>query len=101
MGRFLSSPTPGDLIYLLTQHVWHPVRWRQSIDFLAQRYPDALFVEVGPRTVLTGLLQRSWHPNPRLHTDARPDSDPRAAFEAAVRGVTAHMADTYSFVSAA
>jgi [acyl-carrier-protein] S-malonyltransferase len=101
MGRHLSSPTPGDLIYLLTQHIWRPVRWRQSIDFLAQRYPDAVFVEVGPRTVLTGLLQRRWHPNPRLHTDARPDSDPRVGFEAAVRGTAGYMADTYTFASAA
>jgi [acyl-carrier-protein] S-malonyltransferase len=63
VGRFLSTPTPGDFIYLLTQHVWRPVRWCQSIDFLAQRYSDAVFLEVGPRAVLSGLLQHERPPD--------------------------------------
>jgi [acyl-carrier-protein] S-malonyltransferase len=87
-GRFLSSPTPGDLISSLTLHVWRPVRWRQSIDVLASRYPDAVFVEVGPRAVLSGLLQRRWHPNPKLHTDAGRGDDARATFDAVVRALT-------------
>jgi malonyl CoA-acyl carrier protein transacylase len=92
-GRFLSSPTAGDLIYLLTQHVWRAVRWRQSIEFLAERYPDATLVEVGPRAVLYGLLQRRWYASPKLHTDAARGEDPRSAFDAAVRGLRADAAD--------
>ncbi len=88
-GRFLSSPTPGDLIYSLTLHVWRPVRWRQSIDLLTRLYSDAVFVEVGPRTVLTGLLQRRWHPNPKLHTDAVRGEHPRTAFASVVRALIA------------
>jgi [acyl-carrier-protein] S-malonyltransferase len=68
-GRFIWSPTPGDLIDALALHVWRPVRWRRSIDLLVRLHPDAIFVEVGPRAVLCGLLQRRWHARPKLHTD--------------------------------
>lgn len=88
-GRFLSSPTPGDLIQSLALHVWRPVLWRQSVDLLTQCYSDAVFVEVGPRTVLTGLLQRRWHPNPKLHTDAVRGEHPRTAFASVVRALIA------------
>ncbi len=94
VGRFLLTPTPGDFIFLLSQHVWRPVRWRQSIDFVAARYPGATFVEVGPRAVLHGLLQRRWHTNPKLHTDGRPGEDPRTAFEAVVRALRDGSAST-------
>jgi [acyl-carrier-protein] S-malonyltransferase len=46
-ARFISRPTPGDLIYLLTLHLWRPVRWQQSIDFVHDRYPGANFLHVG------------------------------------------------------
>jgi [acyl-carrier-protein] S-malonyltransferase len=46
-GRFMSAPTPGDLIYSLTLQLWRPARWRQSLEFLTQRYPDATLIEVG------------------------------------------------------
>jgi len=92
-GRFIFSPTPGDLIHSLTLHVWRPVRWRQSIDLLTRHYSDATFVEVGPRTVLTGLLQRRWHPNPKLHTDAVRGEAPRTAFATVVRALRAAADD--------
>jgi [acyl-carrier-protein] S-malonyltransferase len=93
VGGFMSSPTSRDFIYLLTLHVWRPVRWRQSIDSLAERYPGATFVEVGPRTVLTGLLQRRWHGNPKLHTSAASGGDPQTAFNAVIRALRPEVAD--------
>lgn len=84
-GRYLLSPTSEDFVECLTQHVWRAVRWRQSLDFLAERSPGATFVEVGPRTVLTDLLHRRWHANPKLRTGTARGEDPRAAFDAAVR----------------
>jgi [acyl-carrier-protein] S-malonyltransferase len=84
-ARLQHRPTPSLLIDALASHVWRPVRWRQSIDLLVQLEPEATFVEVGPRAVLTGLLQRRWHANPKLNTDARGGEDPRAAFDAVVR----------------
>jgi [acyl-carrier-protein] S-malonyltransferase len=35
-----------------------PVRWVDSMRRLAQRYPDARWLEIGPGGVLTGLLKR-------------------------------------------
>ena len=84
-GRFLHQPTAGELIYSLCLHVWRPVRWRRSIDLLADHEPDAVFIEVGPRTVLSGLLQRRWRTNTKLHTDTLSDEDPASAFDAVVR----------------
>ena len=84
-GRFLRQPTAGELIYSLTLHVWRPVRWRRSIDLLAHLEPEAVFIEVGPRTVLSGLLQRRWRTHTKLHTDTVSDPDPASAFDAVVR----------------
>src|SRR5665647_3442566 len=35
-----------------------PVRWAGEVAAMAAQYPDALFVEMGPGSVLTGLLTR-------------------------------------------
>jgi [acyl-carrier-protein] S-malonyltransferase len=83
-GRTLRSPTPGDLIYALVLHVWRPVRWRESIDLLLRQYPGASFVEVGPRRILTSILQHHWARQPKLHTDPRPGEHPTRAFDTVV-----------------
>jgi [acyl-carrier-protein] S-malonyltransferase len=83
LGRFLEPSAPAALVDMLFQHVQRPVRWRESIDFLAERYPDATFIEVGPRAVLYNLLQRSWRPNPRFKTDG--DGDLAPWFDVLVR----------------
>lgn len=43
---------------LLVQQLTAPVRWTGEVTRLATKYPHALFVEMGPGNVLTGLLTR-------------------------------------------
>lgn len=73
-GDFIFAPTPAEFVDLLAAHVHTPVLWRKSIDRVAERHPDAVFVEVGPRQVLHNLLDRKWHARPKFATDAREDA---------------------------
>jgi [acyl-carrier-protein] S-malonyltransferase len=50
---------------LLTQ-LTSPVRWVQVIQAMAAAHPGALFVEMGPGSVLTGLLKRLAPDNPAM-----------------------------------
>ena len=43
---------------LLLEQLTSPVRWTDVVRALAERHPAALFVEMGPGNVLTGLLKR-------------------------------------------
>jgi [acyl-carrier-protein] S-malonyltransferase len=43
---------------LLVKQLTSPVRWAGEVERMAKQYPDALFVEMGPGNVLTGLLSR-------------------------------------------
>ena len=43
---------------LLLRQLTSPVRWIQVVEALAARYPAALFVEMGPGTVLAGLVKK-------------------------------------------
>jgi [acyl-carrier-protein] S-malonyltransferase len=43
---------------LLLEQLTSPVRWTDEVRALAQRYPDALYVEMGPGAVLTGLVKK-------------------------------------------
>jgi [acyl-carrier-protein] S-malonyltransferase len=45
----------------LTRHVGEPVLWRDTVDALVNDFPDAVFLETGPRTVLRDLMLRRWH----------------------------------------
>jgi [acyl-carrier-protein] S-malonyltransferase len=42
----------------LAEQLGSPVRWTQVVQALARRHPDALFVEMGPGSVLVGLLKK-------------------------------------------
>lgn len=42
----------------LLRQLTSPVRWKEVVEQMAARYPDALFVEMGPGAVLTGLVKR-------------------------------------------
>jgi [acyl-carrier-protein] S-malonyltransferase len=42
----------------LIRQLTSPVRWIEEVKALAQAFPDALFVEMGPGTVLTGLVRK-------------------------------------------
>jgi [acyl-carrier-protein] S-malonyltransferase len=43
---------------LLLEQLTSPVRWTEEVRALAQRYPNALYVEMGPGAVLTGLVKK-------------------------------------------
>lgn len=50
------------LVEGMYRHVYEPVRWRELVDALVAAHPDAVFVEIGPRSVATDLLARGrWH----------------------------------------
>ncbi len=59
-----SAQEAGDL---LVRQLTSPVRWVDLIRNLASAFPDALYVEMGPGSVLTGLLPRIV---PGLHSQA-------------------------------
>jgi [acyl-carrier-protein] S-malonyltransferase len=52
------STSAADARELLATQLTSPVRWAGEIGNIAARFPDALFVELGPGAVLTGLLSR-------------------------------------------
>lgn len=48
----------GDAHRLLLEQLTAPVRWTEVVRTLAARNPGAVFVEMGPGNVLTGLVRR-------------------------------------------
>ena len=74
LGRVLVDPTREQFIEQLAAHVHSPVLWRQSIDLVVRDYPDAVFVEVGVKAVLTNLMTRKWIKRPRYTCDSRDDT---------------------------
>lgn len=50
--------TPADALRLLLEQLTAPVRWTQLVERLVRDYPGALFVEMGPGNVLTGLMKK-------------------------------------------
>jgi [acyl-carrier-protein] S-malonyltransferase len=52
---------------LLVEQLTSPVRWTDEVTAIAARYPEALYVEMGPGAVLTGLV-RKIAPNVRTAT---------------------------------
>jgi [acyl-carrier-protein] S-malonyltransferase len=47
-----------DALRLLLEQLTAPVRWTQLVERLARDFPGALFVEMGPGSVLTGLVRK-------------------------------------------
>lgn len=43
---------------LLLEQLSKPVRWTDEILALAERFPDAMYIEMGPGNVLTGLVKK-------------------------------------------
>lgn len=43
---------------LLVQQLTRPVKWTDEVTAIASHFPDALYVEMGPGTVLTGLVKK-------------------------------------------
>ena len=54
----MESSSAAEARELLATQLTSPVRWAGEITNIASRFPDALFVELGPGAVLTGLLSR-------------------------------------------
>jgi len=52
------SASSADARELLVKQLTSPVRWAGEVAAIAEKFPDALFVEMGPGSVLTGLLSR-------------------------------------------
>ena len=52
------SSSSAEARELLIRQLTAPVRWAGEVTRIAGKFPDALFVEMGPGTVLTGLLSR-------------------------------------------
>jgi malonyl CoA-acyl carrier protein transacylase len=75
LGRFEFDTVPARLRELLALHVWRPVLWRQALETLDAQVPDPVYVEVGPKAVLTNLIGRRWLDRPRFATDS-PDGFP-------------------------
>jgi [acyl-carrier-protein] S-malonyltransferase len=50
--------SPSRAKQLLLDQLTRPVRWTDEVQALAGRYPDALFVEMGPGSVLVGLVKK-------------------------------------------
>lgn len=71
LGTFIEDPSPTELRELLATHVHEPVLWRRSLDHLVEHYPEAVFVEVGPMSVLHNLMHRKWLDNRKFRTDSR------------------------------
>ena len=74
LGQVLPRPGCRDFIERLSRHVCSPVLWRASIEHVAQGWPDAVFVEVGPYSVLCNLMNRRWCKNRKLHTDSKEET---------------------------
>ncbi|HEY0776968.1 MAG TPA: ACP S-malonyltransferase [Gemmatirosa sp.] len=51
--------TAADARALLSQQLTTPVRWTETVRALATAYPDALYIELGPGTVLAGLVRKT------------------------------------------
>jgi [acyl-carrier-protein] S-malonyltransferase len=53
-----ASTTAVEAKDLLLRQLTSPVRWSTEIRNIAARFPDALYIEMGPGSVLTGLMGR-------------------------------------------
>jgi [acyl-carrier-protein] S-malonyltransferase len=53
-----ASTTAVDAKDLLLKQLTSPVRWSTEIRNIAAHFPDALYVEMGPGNVLSGLMGR-------------------------------------------
>jgi [acyl-carrier-protein] S-malonyltransferase len=89
LGRWVPNAQPSDFVKHLTAHVTQPVRWRESIEMLAEANPGATFVEVGPGAVLRNMFGRRWLRLASAGTDAPTGTDPAEYFRATVGALRA------------
>lgn len=68
LGSAVERPDKDTLVDLMTRHLYQPLRWRQSIDYVMKRYRNPVLVEVGPRRALCAFLylEKRWHPKAKM-----------------------------------
>jgi len=86
-GTPVASATADDFVSHLARHVSEPVRWHASVDLVATRHPEAVFVEVGPGAVLHNMMGRAWRSLRRARVDAPDDISPQDHFAATVEAL--------------
>lgn len=64
-----AHPSRETFVQRLTEHLYRPVRWRESVEHVHAVLPRAVFVEVGARSVLGNLLRRRWLRVPQISVD--------------------------------
>lgn len=69
-GAFVLNPSAEDFVELLSAHPWQPVRWRDCMEHLARVDTDMVFVETGPKSVLTRFFAKRWLNPRRYNTDS-------------------------------
>lgn len=74
LGSIVDEPDQNTFVDLLSSHVYHPVLWRKSIDHIVETWPESVFVELGPKSVLYNLLDRKWHKVPKYRCDSLEDT---------------------------
>lgn len=70
LGELITDPDRETFVELLSTHVCNRTFWRKSIDRIAELYPDAFFLEVGPKKVLHNMLDKKWRRNEKLFVDS-------------------------------
>jgi [acyl-carrier-protein] S-malonyltransferase len=68
-GKFVEDPSPSDFTDKLYRHVFSTVQWQRSVELMTRSFPDATFIEVGPKAVLYNQLSREYRSLTALHTD--------------------------------
>jgi [acyl-carrier-protein] S-malonyltransferase len=72
-AEIIDHPSAATFVDYLSRHVCEAVLWRQSIEAVAARYPESVFIEVGPRSVLFNLLHPRWIAHRKFKTDDEQD----------------------------
>jgi [acyl-carrier-protein] S-malonyltransferase len=74
-GEPTEKPSPAVFVDRLYRHVYTTVQWQRSVELLSRHYPDATFVEVGPKSVLRDLVSREYRALKTHHVDGESGID--------------------------
>ena len=66
--RLMMDAGKETFVDCLTRHVFEPVRFRETVDLFLSALDNPVFIEVGPRHVVTDLLHRRWCKRPKFST---------------------------------
>ena len=68
-GDFVENPSASAFVDRLYRHVYSTVQWQRSVERMTRRFPDATFIEVGPKAVLYNLVSREYRALRTHHVD--------------------------------